>query len=86
MANVASARKRVRSNEKKRLRNRYQHKTTKTHLKNILNSTERTPKTLEALNKANAMLDKLVKRGIIHPNKRNRKKAQLSRHVNQLKG
>ncbi len=85
MANVASALKRMRADGKKRQRNRYQHKTTKTFIKKVLKATEKNEQLIETFNKTNAMLDKLVKRGIIHANKRNRKKAQIANHLNQLK-
>lgn len=86
MANVASARKRMRSSEKKRARNRYQHKTTKTGIKKILGATEKTEVLVTELNRVKSLLDKLAKRRIIHPNKSARKKSQIALHVNSLKG
>ena len=85
MANVASAIKRIRSSEKRRLRNRYQHKTTKTAIKKILKATERNEALVAEVNRVKSMLDKLAKRRIIHPNKSARKKSQVAHHVNALK-
>ena len=86
MANVASARKRMRSNERKRLQNRYQKKTVKTAMKQVLKSTEKSDALLAKLNVVYGMLDKLVKRRIFHRNTSARKKSILGRHVNGLKG
>ncbi len=89
MANTVSALKRVRANKKKREKNKYQNKTTKTIVKGLLKTSERkegvTKEHLsKEFNKAVSMLDKLVKSGIIHANKSARKKSQLARHMNKL--
>ena len=42
MANHKSAIKRIRANEKKRLRNRYQHKTTRTMVRKLRETEEKT--------------------------------------------
>jgi small subunit ribosomal protein S20 len=84
MANHKSALKRIRSNEAKRLRNKYQHKTTRTSIKNVRGSEEKTE--AEGLLKETfSKLDKLVKRNIIHKNKAANLKSSLSKHVNGLK-
>lgn len=83
MANHKSALKRIRSNEAKRLRNRYQHKTTRTFIKRLRNTTDKTE--AEALLKTvTSMLDKLAKRNIIHKNKAANNKSKLTRLVNSL--
>lgn len=61
MANHKSALKRIRANEAKRLRNRYQAKTTRTFIKRLRN-TEDKAEAQELLNQVNSMLDKLAKR------------------------
>ena len=81
MANHASALKRIRSNEKKRQRNRYQHKTAKTLVKKFLKIDDREV-AQQKLGEVISMLDKLAKKKIIHPNKSGRKKAQVARHLN----
>ena len=68
MANHKSAQKRVRSDEKKRDRNRYQHKTARNAVRNLRASTDSKEAT-EMLPKVSSMLDKLAKKNIIHKNK-----------------
>lgn len=83
MANHKSALKRIRSSETKRLRNKYQHKTTRTYLKRLRESTDKTE--AEALLKeVTAMLDKLAKRNIIHKNKASNLKSSLTKKVATL--
>lgn len=81
MANHKSASKRVRADQKKRLHNRYQHKTAKTFIKGL--SKRSGEGIAEALSQAASMLDKLAKRRIIHPNKSARKKSQLARRFRE---
>ncbi|MCE7996693.1 MAG: 30S ribosomal protein S20 [Roseivirga sp.] len=83
MANHKSALKRIRSNEAKRLRNRYQHKTTRTFVKRLRNTTDKN-EAQELLKTVISMLDKLAKRNIIHKNKAANNKSKLTRMVNSL--
>lgn len=83
MANHKSALKRIRSNEAKRLRNRYQHKTTRTFIKRLRNTTDKS-EAQELLKTVSGMLDKLAKRNIIHKNKAANNKSKLTRLVNSL--
>jgi len=83
MANHKSALKRIRQSEKRRLRNRYYHKTARTALK-VLRSEENKAVALEQLPKVVSLLDKLVKRNIIHKNKAGNLKSNLMKHVNSL--
>ncbi len=83
MANHKSALKRIRSNEAKRLKNRYQHKTTRTYIKQLVNTTDKA-EAQELLKKVVSMIDKLAKKNIIHKNKAANKKAQLTKMVNGL--
>ena len=57
MANHKSAKKRIRSSEVKRLRNRYQHKTTRTYLKKLRESTDKV-EAEKLLKEVTSMLDK----------------------------
>jgi small subunit ribosomal protein S20 len=83
MANHKSALKRIRSNETKRLRNRYQHKTTRNAIKKLKSITEK--KEAEALfSNVVSMIDKLAKRNIIHDNKAANLKSKLAKHVSAL--
>ena len=83
MANHKSALKRIRSNETKRLRKRYQHKTTRNAIKKLRSVTDK--KEAEALLvSVTSMIDKLAKRNIIHNNKASNLKSKLAKHVAAL--
>lgn len=65
------------------MRNRYQHKSTRTVIKAIRKSSSK--KEASALiPKIFSMLDKLVKKNIIHRNKAANQKSKLSRLVNAM--
>lgn len=83
MANHKSALKRIRSNEAKRLRNRYQHKTTRTYIKRLRNTTDKS-EAQELLKKVISMVDRLAKKNIIHKNKAANQKSKLTKLVNGL--
>ena len=83
MANHKSALKRIRSNEAKRLRNRYQAKTTRTFVKR-LRQTEDKAVAQELFKKVPSMLDRLAKKNIIHKNKAANNKSKLAKFVNSL--
>jgi len=83
MANHKSALKRIRNSETKRLRNRYQHKTTRNAMKKLRETTDK--KEAEALFPGVvSMLDKLAKRNIIHANKAANLKSGLASYVASL--
>lgn len=83
MANHKSAQKRIRANETKRLRNKYQHKTTRNAVRKLRGTTEK-KEAVELLPRVVAMLDKLAKRNIIHKNKAANLKSGLQMKVNKL--
>jgi len=83
MANHKSALKRIRSSETSRLRNKYQHKTARTFIKKLRNSTDKS-EAQELYNKVSSMLDKLAKRNIIHKNKASNLKSSLAKKVASL--
>ncbi|KOF02624.1 SSU ribosomal protein S20P [Roseivirga ehrenbergii] len=83
MANHKSALKRIRSNEAKRLRNRYQHKTTRTYIKRLRDTSDKS-EAQELLKKVISMVDKLAKNNIIHKNKAANNKSKLTKLVNSL--
>jgi len=83
MANHKSALKRIRSNEAKRLRNKYQHKTTRNAIR-VLRSIEDKKEAEKMLPSVNGMIDKLAKRNIIHKNKAANLKSGLQVSVNAL--
>jgi small subunit ribosomal protein S20 len=83
MANHKSAEKRIRANEIKRVRNRYQHKTTRTLIKRLKGSTVKSE--AQALfNEVASLVDKLAKKGIIHRKKASNQKSKLSKHISKL--
>lgn len=83
MANHKSAQKRIRSNDVKRLRNKYQHKTTRNAVRK-LRSLKDKKEASELLPVVTSMLDKLAKRNIIHKNKAANLKSGLTLAVNKL--
>lgn len=83
MANHKSALKRIRSNEKRRVLNRYQHKTARNAVKAIRMTTDKA-EAVAKLPIVIAMVDKLAKKNIIHDNKASNLKSKLTRHVNAL--
>ena len=84
MANHKSAIKRIRSNDAKRVRNRYVSKTTRTSVKKLRGTTDKKEATA-LLPKVSAMVDKLAKRNIIHKNKAGNLKSKLTKKVASLK-
>ena len=83
MANHKSALKRIRSNDKKRLRNRFQHKTTRNAMRRLRELTDKKEANAQ-LASVISMLDKLAKKNIIHANKAANLKSKLTRHVAAL--
>ncbi|RZJ63182.1 MAG: 30S ribosomal protein S20 [Flavobacterium sp.] len=83
MANHKSALKRIRSNEKRRVLNKYQHKTTRNAIKGIRLATDKNEAS-EKLSSVISMIDKLAKKNIIHANKASNLKSKLTRHVSAL--
>ncbi len=80
MANHKSALKRIRSNEAKRLRNRYQHKTARNAIRSI-KSTEDKAEAEKKLPEVISMIDRLAKKNIIHNNKAANLKSKLTKQV-----
>jgi len=83
MANHKSALKRIRSNNAKKLRNKYQHKTTRTFIKRLRSSTDKM-EAQELFKTVASMIDKLAKRNIIHKNKDANNKSSLQKLVKEL--
>ena len=82
MANHKSSLKRIRSNETKRLRNRYQHKTTRNAIRKLREADKKEAETLYP--SVVSMIDKLAKKNIIHDNKASNLKSKLAKHVAAL--
>jgi len=83
MAHSKSAKKRIRQNAKRRLRNRYR-KTTMRTLVRRLRETEDKAAAQEMLSKVFSHIDRVAKAHIIHKNTAAHLKSKLSKHVNKL--
>ncbi len=83
MANYKSALKRIRSSESRRLRNRYQMKTTRTFIRKLRETTDK-EEAVQLYKKVSSMMDKLAKNNVIHKNNAANKKAKLAKHVASL--
>ncbi|MDZ4839349.1 MAG: 30S ribosomal protein S20 [Bacteroidota bacterium] len=83
MAHHKSAIKRIRQIETRRLRNRYQAKTTRNMVRK-LRATKDVAEAQKLYIDVISALDKLAKRGLIHKNNASNKKSRLAKFVNQL--
>ena len=83
MANHKSAIKRIRANATKRLRNRYQAKTTRNAIKK-LRSTLTKEEAVSQLPLVVSMIDRLAKKNVIHKKKASNNKSKLTKFVNNL--
>jgi small subunit ribosomal protein S20 len=83
MANHKSAIKRIRANNAKRITNRYQHKSTRTAIKNLKALSVKS-EAQALLNNVISMIDKLAKKNVIHKRKAANQKSKLMRHVSNL--
>jgi small subunit ribosomal protein S20 len=87
LANHASALKRARQNETRKLRNRM----VKTRIKNVVKSVRQAVETQSpeaattTLNQAKSMLAKAAKKGVIHKKNASRKISRLSKLAHQPK-
>ena len=75
MANHKSAIKRIKSDATKNMHNKYVHKTTRNAIKKIQSSSKSTN---DDRSKVFSMIDKLVKKNVIHKNKAANLKSKLS--------
>ena len=82
MANHKSALKRIRSNDVKRIRNKYQFKSTRTAIKRLKLAEK--AEAVKSLPIVLGMVDKLAKNNIIHSNKAGNLKSSLTKYVNAL--
>ena len=83
MANHKSAIKRIRQSEKRRLFNKYYHKTARNAVRKLKALTSK-KEASEFFSKVVAMLDRLAKRKIIHKNKASNLKSKLAKHLSSL--
>ncbi len=83
MANHKSAIKRIKTNDAKRIRNRYHAKTMRNAIRKFRAITDKN-EAVEQLPKLSSMIDKLVKKSIIHKNKAGNLVSKLTKLTNSL--
>ena len=87
MANIKSQKKRIRTAEKARIRNKAVRSELKTAVKGVRQAVE--AKDLDAAqtaaNKAGRLLDKAASKGVIHKNQAAKRKSGVQKLVNNLK-
>ena len=83
MANHASADKRFRQSEKRRLHNKYYARTTRNAIKAIRNTTDKAAEEQMAP-KVYSMIDKLAKINVIHKNKAANLKSGIALYIGKL--
>ena len=83
MANSLGAKKRIRINERRRLRNRLRLTATRTAIKR-LRSEENKDKAAEMLPSVFSKIDRCAKTNIFHKNKAANLKSSLAKHVSAL--
>lgn len=85
MANIKSAEKRIRQNEKRRLRNRVYIGSSRTAVKRARELIESgDPNAEAAVQKALQTLDKAASKGVIHPNNAARRKSRLMKALHSM--
>jgi len=83
MAHHKSAIKRIRQNERRRLRNKMYKSKMRTFIKKVRSATNK-EEALKLLQEAYSVIDKLAEKGIIKKNTAANKKSRLARYVNSL--
>lgn len=86
MANIKQAKKRVRQNIKRRMRNKWQISRMHTHIKRVVKAIEsKDATTAQAEYKlATSILDRAANKGLIHKNKATRHKSRLAKQIKAL--
>ncbi|MBQ6684308.1 MAG: 30S ribosomal protein S20 [Bacteroidales bacterium] len=83
MAHHKSAKKRIRTNEKRRVENRYYARTMRNALRDF-RALEDKQTAVDRLPKMVSIIDKLAKRSVIHKNKAANLKSKLAKKVNAM--
>jgi small subunit ribosomal protein S20 len=84
MANHKSSIKRIKSNDVKRQRNKYYHKTMRNALRKLRGSKDK-KEVSDLVPKVASMLDKLAKTNVIHKNKASNLRSSMQLLVNGMK-
>jgi small subunit ribosomal protein S20 len=82
VANTPSAQKRIRQNEKRRLRNRAVRSAVRSSVKGAREALAKGPDSVAAVRDAIRALDRAVTKGILHRNTAARRKSALARSLN----
>ena len=87
MPNKESTKKRVRQDEKRRIRNRALKSEARTYMKRVMQAVEAKDlaQAEQVLKTASSKLDKIAKHNLWHPNNVARKKARLARLIARAK-
>ena len=87
MAHSLSAKKRIRQNAKRRLRNRDRKKTVRVEIKKVNSALAKkdVTETQTAVQQAIKVLDRMASRKTLHPNTVARRKSSMMRKLNALK-
>lgn len=83
MANHKSSLKRIRQSETRRLRNRYYGRTMRNAIRKLRATTDKEV-AMEMFPKVISLIDKNVKRSIVHRNKAANLKSKLNKRINAL--
>lgn len=88
MANIASAKKRTRQAQKRRLLNMSHRSMLRTQVKKVLMAVSSGDKSsaLQAYQQAVPVIDKMTDKGIIHRNKAARHKSRLNKQIQAMSG
>lgn len=86
MANTPQAKKRARQAEKRRAHNASRRSMMRTEIKKVLKAVEAKDKTVaqEAYRRATSIIDRLARKGIVHPNAASRYKSRLNARVRAI--
>jgi len=86
LPNIASAKKRVRQSEERRMHNRHMRSRLRTQIKNVLKAIAAGDReaAVAAYNAAVPVIDSIADKGIVHKNKAARHKSRLNAHIKAL--
>lgn len=86
MANIKSAKKRIITQEKRRMRNKIQKSSMRTTMKNLdkLIVEGKKEESLELVKLVNKKLDKAVSKGLVHKNYASRNKSNFMNKINKI--
>lgn len=86
MANTPQAKKRARQSEQRRQHNASRRSAMRTFIKKVLKAIASGDKTAAqtAFQKAEPVIDRTARKGLIHPNKAARHKSRLNQHIRNM--